>query len=414
MTSEERRAFGARVARLRSQRGLTQAELARRISRTASWMSQVERGVQPVVRLDVLRLLADGLGVSVNALQPGALEETPAPPPTREEPNDLDATRLLISGHPALDALFGAGPDVRDADLAAFEHSVDTAWDLAHAARFTELNTVLAPLLPRLEAAARTAARPEAQAALHALLGRLYQAVSAAFARQGESDAAWVAADRAIRSAEQSEQPYAVGAAVFRLTQAFMRAQRLDQAEHAATSAVGALHVHIERERTTPPEAWSVLGALHLVLALVHARAGRRTEARAEITKARETAGRLGENRNDFNLEFGPTNVEVWAIAVAIDLGDAGEALDIGQGLDTSGLSTERRSRLLIDLARAHTQRRQVGEALACLLSAEELAAESVRASAAARDCVRELLLVSGRTAPSELLELARRSDSAP
>src|SRR5256885_5839344 len=40
--SEERRAFGRRVARLRSQRGLTQAELAARIARTASWMRSEE------------------------------------------------------------------------------------------------------------------------------------------------------------------------------------------------------------------------------------------------------------------------------------------------------------------------------------------------------------------------------------
>lgn len=412
MTSEERRAFGRRVARLRSQRGLTQAELAARLGRTASWMSQVERGVQPVVRLDVLRLLADGLGVPVTALQPGAPAEAAGPPPADEQ-NDLDAARLLISGHPAPGILLGGPREAEEnGSLAALEEAVGEAWGLVHAARFAELSTAVQRLLPRLENASR-GARAEDVAAVNALLGRAYQALSAAFARQGDADAAWVAADRAIRAAEQSGDAYAVCAGVFRLAQAFVRAKRLDQAEHAASEAVRALAA-TAAQGSAPPEALSVLGSLHLVLALVHARGGRRTEARADIGRARRAAERLGEDRNDFNLEFGPTNVELWAVSLAVDLGDAGEALDVGERIDASGLSVERRSRLLIDLARAHTQRRRTGEALACLLRAEELAPESVRSSEAARESLRELVLLAGPTPPEGLLELAERSDAGP
>jgi hypothetical protein len=44
--------------------------------------------------------------------------------------------------------------------------------------------------------------------------------------------------------------------------------------------------------------------------------------------------------------------------------GDAGEALDLASAVDATGLSTERQSRLFIDLARAYAQRRHVGEAV--------------------------------------------------
>ncbi|MCE0446145.1 hypothetical protein LT493_18800 [Streptomyces tricolor] len=90
----------------------------------------------------------------------------------------------------------------------------------------------------------------------------------------------------------------------------------------------------------------------------------RRAAARKQIDKAREVARQLGEDRNDFNLEFGPTNVEIQAVSTAVDLGERGEAIDIGQGLDASGLSIERRARLLMDLGRAHAQRRHFGDAL--------------------------------------------------
>ncbi|MDX2839572.1 hypothetical protein PV377_11380 [Streptomyces ipomoeae] len=123
-------------------------------------------------------------------------------------------------------------------------------------------------------------------------------------------------------------------------------------------------------------------------------------------------AARIGAERNDFNLEFGPTNVEVQAVATAVDLGDAGEALDIAEGLDATGLSAERQARLLMDVGRAHVQRRQFGDALAHLLRAEAIAPDMIRSHVAARGAIRELMLMAGRSASPELRGLAERSDA--
>ncbi|MEV6978794.1 helix-turn-helix transcriptional regulator [Kitasatospora sp. NPDC093806] len=410
MTADDRRAFGARVAQLRKQRGMNQEQLAAAINRTASWVSQVERGVQPVVRLDVLQLLADGLGVSVQTLRPDAPSAPAATPtPDKEAPNDLDLARLLLSGHPALDVLFGGDRPSEVPDLIALAATVDEIWHLTHAARFAELSALVGRALPPLERAVRTA-RPEDRPEIHLLLSSTYQALAAAFVRQDEDDAAWVAADRAIRAAEQSAQPLQVFAGIYRLAHAFIRLRRLDQAEHAASAALGALRMSNGAE---DPVALSILGSLHLVLALAAARAGRREQARNEVAEARAVAARLGVDRNDFNLEFGPTNVEIQAVSTAVELGDAGEALDLGLRIDASRLSPERRARLLIDLGRAHAQRRQLGEAVDALLKAEELAPETVRTHVAARATIRELVLVAGRGAPSELLQLAERANAA-
>ncbi|MFE2872067.1 helix-turn-helix domain-containing protein [Embleya sp. NPDC059259] len=405
---EERRAFGARIADLRKRRGVTQAELAALIGRTASWVSQVERGVQPVSRLDVLQLLADGLGTSVQTLNPSAPAVAAPPPTTVEGPNDLDAARLMISGHPALGVLLDKNASPARFTLPELDDQVREVWELTHAAKFAEFSALVGPVLDRLEAAARIA-RGEDKATIQALLARAYQALAAAFVRQDEADAAWVAADRAIRAAELAGESLPVFAGIYRLAQAFVRLKHLDQAEHAAATAVQALEVHGDAELATP-EGLSVLGALHLVLALVHARSGSRDRARTEIGHARAVAQRLGADRNDFNLEFGPTNVEIQAVSTAVDLGDAGEALDIGAGIDAEALSPERRSRLLMDLGRAHAQRRHVGEAVEALLRAEALAPETVRSHIAARGAIRELVLIAGRSAPTELLALAERS----
>ncbi|MDI3423763.1 helix-turn-helix domain-containing protein [Streptomyces luteolus] len=410
MTDEGRRSFGARVAGLRAERGMTQKQFAAEIGRTPSWLSQVERGVQPVNRLDVLRLLADALGVSVQDLRPDAPQASSAPA-TGPVPNDLDQARLLLSGHPALDVVLDKEGRNESPDMAELRTAVDSIWHLAHSDRYTELSTELGRILPRLERAARTAAakdRPEA----YSLLARAYHALSAAFVRQNEADAAWVAADRSISAAERSGRPLDVFAGIFRLAHAFVRLKRYDQAEHAARSAVSVLRRHTNGPERVTAETLSLLGSLHLVLALVYARSQNRADAQKELESARRIALQLGEDRNDFDLEFGPTNVEIQAVSIAVDLGDAGEALHVGEALDATHLSAERQARLAMALGRAHAQLRHAGEAIRWFLRAEELAPEMVQSHVAARSAVRDLMLVAGRSAPPELKRLADRTDA--
>jgi transcriptional regulator with XRE-family HTH domain len=401
------RAFGKRVADLRKARDLTQQQLAAMLNnRTSGWMSQVERGIQPVRRMDILQEIADALGVSVQTLNP----EAPVPSgPARPGPiqsNDLDGARMAISGHPALAILLGAAP-AEPVRMEALASQVDEIWALTHQARFAEVSDMVTDLVPELERAVRSVAADE-KPRVYQLLARAYQALAAAFVRQGDARASWVAADRAVTAAELSGDVLLVFVGVYRMVHAFVRLGNNSEAEHAVRSAVDALS---QRTDMTPP--WlSVLGSLHLAKALVHARCGQRSEARAEIQKAREVAEQLGEDRNDYNLEFGPTNVAIQAVSTAVDLGDAGEAIDIGKTIDASSLSPERQGRLLMDLGRAHAQRRHPGDAVDCLLRAEELSPETVRTHTAVRAAVKELVLVSGSNVSPELMGLADRTSA--
>lgn len=352
------RAFGRHVQRLRKDRKLTQQQLAALLGKTSSWMSQVERGVQPVKQIDVLQDLADALGVSVQQLRPGAPLPSAANgnvPAAQYRSNDLDEARRLISGHPAIGTLLGAARPSPRRSLDELTSEVEAMWQETHEGNFADVSARLTDLLPDLEQTVRIvddARRPEA----YLLLARTYQALAAAFVRQDEADAAWVAADRAVWAAEESGDPLHVCAGVFRMVQAFVRLKRLGQAEHAARTAIQALAA-IDGQGKLTVEGMSVLGSLYLALALVHARSAQRADARTELDKARSLAQRIGEDRNDFNLEFGVTNVEIQAVSTAVELGDAGEALDIGRGIDAEGLSPERQGRLLMDLGRAHAQR---------------------------------------------------------
>jgi transcriptional regulator with XRE-family HTH domain len=405
------RAFGQKIKELRQDRGLTQTDLAARMGRTSSWMSQVERGVQKVDRLDVLQGLADALGVSVQQLRPGA-PSAPEPPPHSDvfKSNNLDEARTLISGHPAIGTLLGALHPAPGRSVADLSEDVDELWRLVHAEEHADVTALLAELLPALEQTVRGVGESDRSDA-YLLLARMYQAAAAAFQRQTAPDAAWVAADRSIWAAELSGEPLQVCAGVFRMVHAFSGMGRLDQAEHAAQTAIDAL-ADVDERDGLGFEGLSVLGSLRLALAQVHAKARNRTGARAELQSARELAARIGEDRNDFNLEFGPTNVEIEAVAAAVRLGDAGEALDIGASINAEALSSERQSRLLMDLGRAHVQRRQPGEALACLLRSERLNPRLIQGHPAAKDAIKDLVRLEGARARPELIDLARRAEA--
>ncbi|MFD7995484.1 helix-turn-helix domain-containing protein [Streptomyces mexicanus] len=401
------RAFGKRVADLRRARGLTQQQLAALLSnRTSGWMSQVERGIQPVRRMDVLQEIAAALGVSAQTLNPDAPLPAPAAEPVPVLSNDLDAAREVIAGHPALNALLGTEP-AAPVDLEALTAQVDEMWEQTHQAAHPVVSDMVTELIPKLEQAVRTVAeqdRPQA----YGLLSNAYQALAAAFARQGDARAAWVAADRAITTAELAGDALLVCAGVFRMVHAFVRLGDKQEAERAARTAIQAL----EQRGSLPPEGLSVLGSLHLAKALVHARQSQRAEAREEIGKARRVAEQLGEDRNDYHLEFGPTNVAIQAVSTAVELGDAGEAIDVAQTIDAEDLSPERQGRLLMDLGRAYAQRRQTSDAVDCLLRAERLSPDLVQNHAAVRAAVKEMVLVSGPNVPTDLMDLADRTNA--
>ena len=195
-----------------------------------------------------------------------------------------------------------------------------------------------------------------------------YQACSAALAKLGEPEAAWIAADRAMAAAERAGNPMLVAAGAFRLVFVFITARHYDQAEETARTAAEALRPLADQG---DPQAMSLWGGLTLQRAVIAARVNDPDTAYGQLERARQIAGRLGEGRNEYNTEFGPANVRLYEIAVAVELGDAGRALRAAAAVDTSGLSAERQARMLIDVARAHAQRRQVDEAVAALLQAE-------------------------------------------
>ena len=401
-TPDYQRALGRRIATERRRRGLSQPELARMIDRSVAWVSQVERGARKVDRMSVLETLATALDIPLAELA----AEAPVVAAVTEETPGAARLRLVLSGVYSLPALLNGRR--RPAAMTRLRARTSQAWELTHAGRYADLADLLRGLIPDLETAVR--ALPEGQRADAAeLLATAYQACSAALAKVGEPEAAWIAADRAMAAAERTGNPLLVAAGAFRLVFVFLAARHYDQAEETARTTADAL-AHLAGGDDL--QAVSLWGGLTLQRAVVAARLNDPEAAYSHLEQASQAAARLGEGRNDYNTEFGPANVALHEIAVAVDLGDAGRALRTAAAIDASGLSAERRARMLIDVARAHAQRRQSDEAIAALRRAEDITPEQVRAHDRVRQLVSDLLAMQDPPS-AELRDLAERVDVA-
>jgi len=400
---------GERIAYHRKRLGLSQVEFAGLIGRSDSWVSQVERGVRAIDRLSVLQKVADTLSVPVEELRGEDLDDAAA----ADRPEAFEELRLTLTGHPAISVVLGSPAQAMTAErVGQLRSQQEQVWGMVHASRYRELAPLVASLIPELEQAVRASARPELTEALRELLTDTYQAVAAMMAKLGETDAAWIAADRAAFAAEMLHDRLAVAASLFRMAHVFLTLRQTGQAQAVASAAIDGLEHQAPQTPTT--ETLSLCGAFHLVLAIAAARDNDRAQAHEHLDQARTIAERIGEDRDDFGTEFGPTNVALHAVAVAVELGDAGQALDLAHDINAEGLSAERQARYDIDLAQAHAMRRQIGEALRYLERAEQLTPEQTRTHRAARAVARELIQLSGSRPRPELRELAERFGVVP
>ncbi|MER5972518.1 helix-turn-helix transcriptional regulator [Streptomyces sp. NPDC002055] len=396
MSSEYEKSLGRRIASHRKRRGLSQREFAGLLDRSEAWVSQVERGVRRIDRMTVLERVARVLDLPVAEL---ASEAPVVAATTGDQPPGAHRLRLLLSTAHSLDAILV--PHERP-DPAALRTDVDQAWSLTHEGSYESLAELLEYLIPSLESAARSAPAQDSPE-LYRLLAAAYHACGAALATMGESGAAWIACDRGVTAAERAGDPLLMAAGQFRLCIVFLGAHNYDQAARASGSAADAMRALAESGQ---PEAVALRGALTLQRALAAARMNEAETAYGYVRQAREMAARVGEGRNDYNTEFGPANVALHEVSIAIDLGDAGLALRVAEAIDATSLSSERQTRFRIDIARAHAQRRQTEEAVSALLAAHRLSPEIVHALPSVKQLVSDLLTMS-RTPSGQLRSLA-------
>jgi len=331
---------GRRVRNARLRSGLTQRELAEQSGISLRYVKQVEGGEAPGVRAETLRRLAVPAGVTVTAL----LGSVPL-----SEPSDPAAMWV-----PVRDALLSParpGGDPVTAD--GYGLSLAAAVKLYHDNRYRELAAAL-PLLLRDAADAPPLLRSQA-----------YQLAGSVMVQTRQHDAAEVALSRSLADAEATGARLDAASAV--ITRCWLLLAQGRFAETLRLSAEWADRVEPRISTATPAEL-SAWGWLLLRGSAAAVRDNRQDVADDMMRLAEAAAVAAGRERGGYRsywTTFGPATVAMKRAENAVVAGRPDVALRIARRVPgTLRPTSDNRNRHLLDVAGAHLDLREPGEAL--------------------------------------------------
>jgi transcriptional regulator with XRE-family HTH domain len=370
--------IGARVARLRKGRGLSQIGLARRAGVSHSLLSKVEAGHVPASPVFI--------GAVARALRVDVTDVTGQPYRVPDWPSDrvnasIGEIRRALSFPDLMPEL-----DVAARPVDALAAEVGQLARLQAGTRHAELGERLPGVLDELTAHAHTGGGPK----VFKLLNRSYAIAGSLARRMGYNDLGMLAIERAATAAQRADDPNLP--ALVSLSRALM----------LITHGVYRPALTVAARMLGTAEAREIDGALHLRCAISAARAGDAGVAWEHWGAAQELAPTV-DLADPYALAFNPANVEVHGVAVAVELGDYDEALRRGARMILPPtLLTERHAHHGIDLARAYAATGHWKQSLDRLVEAERIAPLMVRYHPSSRDTVASLL--SSARVPSEAL----------
>jgi transcriptional regulator with XRE-family HTH domain len=386
---------GTRIATLRKTRGLTQRQLAERAHVSYSLLTKVESGaagatpaligaVARALRVDVPRIT--GQPYEESRGQTGRLRESVTAIRRSVDTYDLPPEGVTPRPYSALAA------------------EVKRISDLGQFAKFVQIGTELPGLLDELSAAIHTAPENE-RPQLFGLLAEAYSGASAIANLLGYLDLRSQVVDRIKWASEQCGDPLRIQrvrwqrAASLMSVSAYQQAGTLmDQVRH---------NLGDDLSRMDGPTL-SLYGSSHLRSAIIAARASRTNgpgsaqDAWAHIAAANEVASRMGRDRNDYGLAFGPSNVAQHEIAVAVEMEDGSEA--VRRSANTrlpNTVPAVRRGHHYIDLARGYIMADDPAGSLRCLQEARRIASQQTRYHPMVRETV--LSIASARRGREDL-----------
>lgn len=387
---------GARIRLYRRRVGLTQEQCAQLKGCTVSAWRKWESGDRRVAAfsdwIEIAKILRVRDLYRLTGLPVGEL---------REQPTEHDTVPAIRAAMTSFDPRLDGEPDVRR--LAA---AIDTAWAIWQERRpFAQVGALLPGLITEVRATIPVVAGPRRDGLLRAA-STLYFLARAFTKRVGAHDVSLLAADRAMAAAIKADDLDYRAASAWNLGMILAEQGHTDVVQELAADAAAELEPTLP---AGPPERMSIFGALHLLRAMQFARLGDEHGVARALETAELAAERLGE-RNDFHTAFGPTNVGIYRVWLAVELSRPGEAIRQAQRCDVSVVpSVERRFSYHVELARAYSIRTEDVAAIHLLLRAERESAEELRFNGEVRAMVQELLRRESPLTRTELRPLADR-----
>jgi transcriptional regulator with XRE-family HTH domain len=408
----DERSIGQRVGTYRRLRGMSQQHLADLVGVTRSYISMIEGGRRPVDKRETLYGLCTALQVSV-----ADLTGQPYEPVDREQVQ----ARAQI---PAIElALMTEGHNHQGPlrPLATLDAEADQALRLRMQGQYLGFTRLLPGLLSQLQVRVRSSDEATRVSALHALIRAAF-VCSLGAKELGFTSLAWVSSRMSLDAARQVQDPLAMAGAAYPRAQILLASNAPEHARATSQHAADSLQPHA---RTGP--ALQMYGMLHLQAALsstilARQQPGRATShldtARSHLSEAKTTAARTGEGAEDsstYQLTFGPTNVGVWELSLAMERDEPGRVHQASNTINPTAMNPNRLSRYYVEQGRAHARLREHDQALAMLLRAEHACPQYIRTLPVVRELVGFMVRDARRGAvPDRLSALARRCGAVP
>ncbi|MEV4643661.1 MULTISPECIES: helix-turn-helix transcriptional regulator [Saccharopolyspora] len=389
--------IGERIRIYRRRRGLSQRELAELVGRSESWLSQVERQIRSVDRLSVLIDIARVLKTDVETLAGNRLAHAPNGQP---DLNGLEEIRGALSAYPGLGL-----SEVPAGDLEEIERLTAEVHRRYQAADYGAAASILPSLITTSDAMVAEAAPAARRRALE-VQNHVYVAAAKLVTKTGDGQLAWIAADRAVNAALQSDSATLGAAAAYQVACAFLKLDQVERAEQIAMTTA-------ENFADDSPLGLSYQGALFLIGSVIAGRRSDRSEASDRLRRAQYLADALGQDGNHGWTAFGPTNVAIHRVSAAAELGDSRQAIDLAESIETNNMPEglqSRRAQVHIDTAWAYSQHREDAAVVVNLMEAERVAPQALRYNVIVRELLREMLKRERRSATPGLRPLAKRA----
>jgi hypothetical protein len=297
----------------------------------------------------------------------------------------------------------GSQPDEAPS-LASLERDVTIAFGAYQQSRLTIAASRIVVLLADARLVVRECAEKD-RARARSVLALSYQAAATVLAKVGETDLAWIAAERGLNAAEASGSLLVRGSLIRSVAFVLHSTRRFEAAMRLVDASADSLHEGISEDHAM----LSVYGTLLLTGSMAAARFGDGSRAADYLRESGSVARRLGTDGNYLWTSFGPTNVAIHRVNTAVELHDFQTVLDVGLSLDTAAVPAERRVRYMLDVARVYALTGKKDDALGTMLTAERIAPEQVRQHYLSRKIVMAMMRSTPGKPTPELSKLAAR-----
>ncbi|MDQ3153394.1 MAG: helix-turn-helix domain-containing protein [Actinomycetota bacterium] len=365
---------------------------------TARYLEMIEAGTK-TPSLPVLYTLAKVLGVRTSALlgeSPSEDHEGPVNPRLAKLERALVTYRTLM--------LSDGGQLPTLPELAEQISATQKTW-FSSPHKYSDALRVLPDLIINTERAVHESGR-SVEACRQA--SEVYQLTRAVLKYLGRTDLCGLVSDRAMRYAEETDDPLLIAAATWSLGHAMLTDDMPAGAVDLAM--LGAENLEPLLPDGTPAH-FSLYGGLLLVATLGSLRTGDPWRARELLRgPAHQAALRVGDGHNYHSTVFGPTNVGIHMVRVEYESGEITEALRVADDVDISRTpSLERKTSLLYKVAQCYECRNNDTAVFVHLKMAEALCPEDFQHRQDVRNMVTTLVRRAKPSYASEVREFASR-----